>query len=378
LIGPFITDGTGSAAPPAPQPEFSATQLAPGLVAYRRELGAASPVAGSAPADFRAMFDSQGAGWAGGDATYSLRLPDGRTLWIFNDTLVNTADEQGRATGTEGFVRNSVVVQDGSSLTTVVSGTPQQPTSFLSPPGHPDEWYWPEHAAVEGSSLLLFMNRMHRTPAGGPWGFASAGSDMVQLSLANLAVEGVRHLATQANVTWGTWVMDTGPFTYVYGMEDGRAPTDRWAHLARVPNGQLATAPWQYWDGRGWSDSAHDSARMAKGVSNGFSVVQTHAGYALLSQEPDFSPKLLAATGPTPHGPWSGWREISAGPTLPRSEITYNALAHPEFDADGKLLVSWNTNLRKPALPPLDQAGVYRPVFDDVPLSALEPSRTRS
>src|SRR3954452_17100131 len=81
-----------------------------------------------------AMWHSlRGRGWTGGDATWSVRLPDGRTAWLFGDTYLG-----GRGPGAS-FVRHSLVVEFGSCLTTVPSSRRQAPVRGADA----RHWYWP-------------------------------------------------------------------------------------------------------------------------------------------------------------------------------------------------------------------------------------------
>ena len=48
----------------------------------------AEPTTGRA---WEALFDGLHGSWAGGDGAASVRLPDGRLLWLFGDTFTGTA-----------------------------------------------------------------------------------------------------------------------------------------------------------------------------------------------------------------------------------------------------------------------------------------------
>ena len=41
------------------------------------------------------FFQRAGPGWTGGDGTYSVGLPDGRTAWSFGDTFLGTIAPDG-------------------------------------------------------------------------------------------------------------------------------------------------------------------------------------------------------------------------------------------------------------------------------------------
>src|SRR3569833_297363 len=66
---------------------------------------------------------------SGADGTSSVPLPDGRTAWVFSDTYLGPVNADGSRENGVGFVRNSLVVQDGDRLTTV-AGDPPVPVSY--------------------------------------------------------------------------------------------------------------------------------------------------------------------------------------------------------------------------------------------------------
>jgi hypothetical protein len=78
-------------------------------------------------------------GWTGGDATYSIPLPDGRTLWLFGDSFIGTVRPDRSRPGSS-FYRNAAMVQQGNEFITLpVSGN-----AFVRP-ADPGWWYWPGH-----------------------------------------------------------------------------------------------------------------------------------------------------------------------------------------------------------------------------------------
>ena len=49
-------------------------------------------------------------GWTGGDATYSVDLKNGKTLWMFGDTFINQVNPD-RSRPSFRLINNSVVLQ---------------------------------------------------------------------------------------------------------------------------------------------------------------------------------------------------------------------------------------------------------------------------
>jgi hypothetical protein len=185
---------------------------------------------------------------------------------------------------------------------------------------------------------------------------------------------GAIDIPSTPNLSWGTSVVETENFTYVYGFEQGAEPLDRWAHVARAPAGKLHEGKLEYWDGTDWNSNSDTSERIADGLANQFSVVPLPGGrWAMLSEELYLQPGLQARTAPTPHGPWSEWTKIDAGPSIGADHYAYNATAHTQFGRNGHVLVGTNVNVPYDGVTSKDDQDAYRARFRDVDLSVLDP-----
>ena len=114
---------------------------------------------------FNTMFNTYGNGWTGADATYSIPLPDGRTVWLFGDSFLDTVYADYSRPGSD-LVRNTFVVQTGTSLTTLVTNTIDDPEAFVSTPDPVNEWYWPGDGTVIGETLYVYMEYFIKTGGG--------------------------------------------------------------------------------------------------------------------------------------------------------------------------------------------------------------------
>jgi hypothetical protein len=325
------------------------------------------------PGAFERMFGADRPGWAAADGTISVPLDDGRTLWLFGDTIMDLPGTHGTIRHDADFIRNSAVLQDGATATTLATGTAQDAGDFLHP-AKADEWYWPGAGVQQGSDVVLFMQRMHQTATGAQgWNFASRGTDLVRLDAKTLAVKGATAVPSSANTDWGTAIAPDAQHTYVYGMRTGSGPFDRFAVVARAPKDHVGDAPLEYWDGTRWQADEAKAAPLANGLSNQYSVLRTPDGqWAMVSQSLFFGTALNARTADHPQGPWSDWHEIDPGPTKAPGTISYNAQVHPALSADGKLLVSWNTNRSDGQLPTEGTLDTYRPRFRAVAVDRLD------
>ena len=163
-------------------------------------------------------------------------------------------------------------------------------------------------------------------------------------------------------------ILESAGHTYIYGIED--LGQQKYLRLARAPNGSVR-GPWEYFDGSGWSPSAGDSARIAAGVSNQFSVIKAGGRILLVSQQINFGSLITVATAAAPWGPWGTPAVVYATPE-PLADphvFTYNAVAHPELCENGELLVSYNVSSF--AIDDLyADARLYRPRFVRLPVCA--------
>ncbi|MFF9898304.1 hypothetical protein [Streptomyces longispororuber] len=344
--------------------------------------------------------------WSGGDGSHSVRLPDGRVLWLFSDTFLGRVhpppNPEGKPhkwrDGGAPMVRNSGVVMSRS-------GTPEQtlPTPLFHDAG-PGQWRWPVAAKVEprtpGSDedvvrVLLWT----RATAPKPWIFGvPAATEVATLTLPDLALEGITQISDQRGIAdperrvlYGTTAVDDGEWTYVFGGNDAQTASrpSSHAYVARVPQGALGDpAAWRYWDGRDWSREGAKARSVLgngdhKGVGSAFTVVRDGGTYVLFTMAAGTSGLTdvtsywaCAPTGPW-HGPGAGF-----APPLPRDAAAngdtaaYNPQAHPALSRDGRIVLSYDVNALDAAGTAGGQALVnrnvelYRPRFVSLRLTA--------
>ncbi|MCK7622780.1 hypothetical protein MUU72_06625 [Streptomyces sp. RS10V-4] len=346
--------------------------------------------------------------WTGGDGTHSVRLPDGRTLWLFSDTFLDRIHPppgprggpyrwRTTATGGTPYLRhNSLVVMSPAGVPerTLTGGTPAAPGPFFpDPPG--GGWRWPVHAAVEprapGSAervvrVLLWI----RAPGTGPWAFGTPrGTEVATLSLPALHLESITPVAPQGatdparRVLYGAALVRDGGWTYVFGGDDPPSTPADSAYLARAPAGRLAdAAAWRFRDGARWQPDAGRAAPVLRGggrrgVGSAFTVARAGRTWVLLTMDTPAggAAGLRTLTGYwscTPQGPWHGpagriTPPRPAGPD-PAHVAVYNPQAHPEFTTGAGLLVSYDVNWLGPPGAPADpvvngDVELYRPRF---------------
>lgn len=334
---------------------------------------ASCPVAApDTAAGYQRLFDGLDGDWAGGDQAVSVVLPDGRTLWVFADSITGrTAPDGGYLPGWR--IRHSAFVLQDRGCLTAVPGTPL-------PELGPADWYWPNSAFVVADRLVVLAMRVHRTGPG-LVDFAVSGSAVATFALPAGGVPRLLDVVAGPGVPggtlWGAGVTVRAGWAYVYGTRTEPGAFGRSLSVARVrPSAVDDPAAWTYFDGRGW---VADEARAAvlvdaiKGVSTSVSPVTLPDGRTALISKRDevFGDDVVAWTAPHPWGPFT-----VRDPALFRApslrvpgELVYTPQAHAGTPLrDGRLLVSIcrnNLDLRVVGT----DAGLYRPQFREVSLT---------
>lgn len=305
------------------------TIITPGQMCWQ------APISVSKASDFNQLFTRYGGGWTGGDATYSIPLPDGRVLWLFGDSFMGTVKAD-RSRPSTGLVRNSFVVQDGNTLTTL----PGAASAYLVPP-EAGWWYWPGHGLAHGDTLQVMMFGFKSTGSGG-WDFAYSSLDVFTFHLPDFTLISRERKGTDPATNYGACVMEDGGYTYLYGSE--KAGFSKFLHVARVPGHDL-NGTWEYFNGTGWSSDPAASARVFANVSDEFTVFKHLNRYYLLTQHHILGGEIYLYDSDNPAIGFDHKRTVYCTPQSNQGNLfTYNAFAHTEFINDGELLVSYNVN----------------------------------
>jgi hypothetical protein len=318
---------------------------------------------------FNALFTRYRDGWTGGDGTYSILLPDTRTLWMFGDTFLGRVNPDRSRPRHTPLINNSFVIQDNSSMVTLHGGTKDVPAALIAPPER-SYWYWPADGTLENKKLRVFLRKFKRIGPG-LWDWIWMGTDVGSFGLPDVKLQSLKPSVSDNKVLYGSAILEDDAHTFIYGTEDLKR--NKYAHIARtVPNQLLGR--WEFFTGKGWSQDPKSSVRILEGVANQFSVLKVGNFYCLITmdnREP-FGSSILAYLSYSPCGPWSKPVLLYTTPEANGDIVTYNAFAHPQFAEQRKLLISYNINHIKRFKAVFDNADLYRPKFIRVDMQWLK------
>lgn len=323
---------------------------------------------------YNSMFRKDIGGWIAADATYSIWLPDGRTLWLFGDTFIGEVKEDNSIVPGAKMIRNSAVIQDGDSLRTIFGGTLSDPDEFI-PTTNPDStWYWPEHGIVFNDTLRIFVARYKFNPEG-PAGFQFEfdGNDIANFTYPDLTFINVIPIPYNPinKVIYGDRILADSIYLYIYGRREENNNI-AYPHLARAKADNLL-GPWEFSAGSSWAtDPAWSFKINSFQVSQQYGVFKHMGKYVLFTQDIWLSTQIWSFTSTSPAGPWGNKTLVYDTPKLANDAFTYNAYPHPQFDENDKLLFSYNNNGDFWDI--FSNVELYRPVFVRIPYAMLDPA----
>ncbi|SCL71102.1 hypothetical protein [Micromonospora peucetia] len=328
-------------------------------------------------ATFNQYAASTADGWTGGDSTYSVKLPDGRIVWLFSDTWMGPLNGDGTRPVTAPLVNNTFVVQSGTSLTTYQGGTAGAPRALLPPSGI-GKWYWVGDGHLSGGQLQVVYQEYERFGSGA-WDWRFHRNVVANFALSNLRTPvSVRELPSASGVAWGSGLLPASRsgdgYTYVYGVDD--SPINKQMRIARVSGSDLAGGTWQYHTPWGWTVREQNSRNLLTGIANEYSVTPWGGQFLLLSQDSTqaFSGQINAWTSCSPYGPFTQktpvYRMPEPGPYgsyWNPNIISYNAHVHTALSSGNTFVASYNVNSMDTRVSPdadhYRDPGIYRPRF---------------
>lgn len=339
-------------------------------------------------------------GWQGADAAYSIPLPDGRSVWIFGDTLYG--DARVVSGNDPRMVRNSIGISrcDGKgkwSLHYVIRHDEGgKPLDFFQAqvlrPQAKGTWYWALDGFVYENdfwvTLLCIRNAREKRPDG--FDFETCGTDLARVSDLDSDPQKwkVAYFPLVPDETAAypsaTAVVDGG-YAYLFALYEKDA---RPMLLTRLPLAGLDTPAknLQYLAKAGkeigsWEPGFKPRDAMPvmdRGTSE--MTVRYHTDikqWLAVMRSPDMSSDaIVLRTAPALTGPWGAAEVIyhipemqKDSPTYDKNVFCYAGKEHPEFERPGSLVITYACNTMK--VPDLvTNLNIYVPKVVEVPLPA--------
>lgn len=316
----------------------------------------------SARAQCKAAFPlepGKAMGWQGGDAAYSIPLPDGRDVWIFGDTLygperVITGHDPRQVHNSLGI---STCTHGRWNMEYIIKRDAEGNARSYFSPSDSKHWYWALDGFYSDGSLWVTLLCIRHATQAQPWAmdFETCGSDLAQIShlqrdpqqwkvtIRPLVADGAHAYPSATTVVYDG-------YAYLFALyEHGNRPL----LVTRIPLTKLtepaANLEYLATDGT-WKhgfDPAHAKEVMARG-STELSIryhPELHQWVAVMFDPSWFSDKVLLRTAPTLTGPWSEgdviYRvpEMQSGPKRDKNVFCYAGKEHPELESGAKNVV---------------------------------------
>jgi hypothetical protein len=349
-----------------------------------------------------AVFGGQVDEYVGLDALRDFPLPDGRTLWLFQDAYFSPSGARLGSLLPAHFAHNAALIQTGTCFraihgpTSAADRCPGAGTaSYVGGALTIDctRWFWPMGGAIDSDGYLAVFYALfgNITGRGANTGAAADGVWIARIDPTTLQVVSFVPAPNDNGTLLYGWSVETdGAYSYLFAnsydqfnLPDHASPAPGKNFVARVPAGHFEREP-EYWNGGGWSTdrAAAQPIVDASGASAGASPYSMQprlidGTWVSVTKVSDwFGADLAIDTAPAPQGPWTRVRTMAL-PTKTIDGSTNNYLPHllPWRSPLGNLVVTVSHNSW--VMDPLAFANpsLYRPTFFEIePPATMRPS----
>ncbi len=309
---------------------------------------AATCLADLRPGALSTLFDREPGQIIAADYQRAVALPDGRTLWLFQDATIRLPPAPPTTTTTmpvddgppepppptDRVLHNIGMVQTGTCFEVLRSGTAADPRPWLFPAetiqyGH---WFWPLDATMgSDGKLYVFVAEMVEQ---GPLYLSATvplGTRVVGVDLATMSVDFVGHPPNDGTSLYGFSITNDSRWTYLYGQCHRQfgwdpGPFGIPAHdltcaadvpVARVPRGHLFDPP-AYWDGHRWQPDPSRAVAVMPTQGRGVNPSQVRwddGEFVAVTKVDDwFGSTIYLDRASAAQGPWTNYARLPAAP----------------------------------------------------------------
>lgn len=329
------------------------------------------------------LMANQGIGGVtGGDGSISIDLKDGRTLFMWGDSFLGDVKEDGSRSDSAVIVVGNVftTIDQNNNVKHYYNGTPSKPLSVIEadPVGNYMTWYWPGHGFVRDDVLHIFMAKLYKT-GDQTFDFVYDGCDYFTLDVKDFKILSKTHFdpTDENGVHYGHAVLDEGKYIYNYGSIVDKETWVSDVHVMRCQLEDGKLGKYEYWDGEKWQKDSRKSKKIegiTQSVSEQFNVIKLDNKYVFVTQgRVDNNDKIYSFISDDPTGPFRNETLLYTihEPTMQQdSMFIYNAMVHPSYIKDDKILMCYNVNTYD-FYNHYKKASLYHPRFMWVPLDMI-------
>lgn len=321
----------------------------------------------TAPGALSELFAAEPGGLIAADYQRAIELPDGRTLWLFQDATIRLPPPDPTPTTTidpdappvppaptKRLLHNVGMLQTGSCFEVLRSGSEADPEAWLLPTQTTPyaHWYWPLDAAM-GTDGRLYVHLAEMFERGALYLSTTepVGTRIVGVDLATMGItfEGVP--PSSSTSLYGFSIASDTSWTYLYGQCHRQFGWDIGlfgvrAHdlscsshvpVARVPRGQLFAAP-NYWDGSTWQPNPARAVAVMPTEGRSINPSQIRfdgAEFVAVTKVDDwFGSTIHLDRASSAQGPWTTYAQMPISPKCSVDCNTYFASWVPSTATD--------------------------------------------
>ncbi len=341
--------------------------------------------------DLDRLFAPQSRGYMGADAALSIPLGDGRTIWLFGDTLIGQMNDGIRRI--QAMPRNTAALQHPGPPTPDsiewFHGANNTPRDFLRlPETEHGKWFWPGTGISLGRQLLILGYGVVYQK--GEWealSFRPVDGWMMRVpDTSGSPADWKIHARPMPYPVGDTWLCSAchaePPWLYLMGVSRRRDPLlgDSSAVLARVDLESLfdyrRTATFEFWNaspaGKAWETQPGEPAALYHpGVSEASIYFDAPRQRFIATTYYATRPDFFLTFAPTLTGPWTPPATIlrveNSNP--PEGPLSYALRIHPHLASNPDELVVTHVVNPRTLSELVRQPDLYYPRFHRIDLA---------
>jgi hypothetical protein len=314
------------------------------------------------------------------DGAFSIRMSDGRDVWLNNDSFYNQLNTVNNTLPCIFNNHNTTLLQPVSH-----SWDPAQ-TPTLTYAGSPtlfqtldtSHWFWTTTGVEIGGYPYVYCNEIAQSSGG--LGFTTVGQILGKLDLSNNTVSYI-NLPSLNGIDFGVgMIKGLDGNIYVYGYKpQGASSVGVNIYVARFAASNPGT--WTFWNGSSYASSASSAAVIGSAPSSGVFIAWVNNKVVMVSTQfnvqCDGGTAIYGCKSSSLTGPFSVQQTIYNIPDRKQGHTPffYTPVIHPQFTANNEFLMTYCINTYAPCVASCSNnqfdPDSYRPRGVRVPFSIL-------